>query len=401
MVVIIQQQIESYPGGAVQGYPGTGQGFLGQGLTQHVPQGSFDLSSLSGFDESQFQAFLQGQQIPPGALTGGSYPGSVLPPNSLPDSSNIQNRPIPNLPSIAVPGVTHPQGLPFPPGGKPGYQLPNPIAPPGTYSTCGKRNAFGIQGRVQNLQYHDDSAEFGEFPWQVAILRKIGPKDSLYACGGALIDSRWVVTAAHCLKKFQAGDLKIRLGEWDVNRDDEFYPYIEKYILEVHVHPRFISGNLKNDIALLLLDGPVNINSPHIAPACLPDLHDRFDGQRCWVSGWGKDAFGNNGKYQNVLRKVDMPIIGFKDCEARLQHTRLGRAYRLYPGFLCAGGEPGKDACEGDGGSPLVCENQNGLWKVVGLVSWGIGCGQPGVPGIYVNVGHYRPWIDSFINRYG
>lgn len=58
----------------------------------------------------------------------------------------------------------------------------------------------------------------------------------------------------------------------------------------------------------------------------------------------------------------------------------------LFASFLCAGGEPKKDACEGDGGSPLVCE-VNGIWKVAGLVSWGIGCGQPGKAIVYKN--HY------------
>ena len=67
---------------------------------------------------------------------------------------------------------------------------------------------------------------------------------------------------------------------------------------------------------------------------------------------------------------------------------------------MCAGGERGKDACEGDGGSPLVCE-VNGGWKVAGLVSWGIGCGTPGVPGVYANVAYYRQWIDSIVSRYG
>lgn len=82
-----------------------------------------------------------------------------------------------------------------------------------------------------------------------------------------------------------------------------------------------------------------------------------------------------------------------------MRQTRLGGRFILDRSFICAGGEPGKDACEGDGGSPLICE-VNGIWKVAGLVSWGIGCGQPGIPGVYVNVANFRPWIDSIVNRY-
>ena len=60
---------------------------------------------------------------------------------------------------------------------------------------------------------------------------------------------------------------------------------------------------------------------------------------------------------------------------------------------LCAGGEPGKDTCSGDGGSPLVCQAVSGRWHVVGLVSWGIGCGVAGRPAIYTNVFHYLDFI--------
>lgn len=54
---------------------------------------------------------------------------------------------------------------------------------------------------------------------------------------------------------------------------------------------------------------------------------------------------GEQGEYQSVLKEVDVPMLGHKDCEYRLKQTRLGRSYNLHPGFLCAGGEPGKDAC--------------------------------------------------------
>lgn len=262
---------------------------------------------------------------------------------------------------------------------------------------CGLRQSAGITGRVQNLQYHDSSADFGEYPAQAAILKRLNGSESLFVCGGTLISQFWIATAAHCLKKHAQSDLKIRLGEWDVHRDDEFYPFVEKEVRDVVIHSEFVAGNLVNDIALLRLDSPVDQSLPHVNPACLPTIDEVFTKQRCWVTGWGKDSFGQKGSFQAVLREVELPVVGHSECESALRQTRLGIHYRLHSGFICAGGEGGKDACEGDGGSGLYCL-QDGVIKVAGLVSWGIGCGQAGVPGVYVNLAYYRPWIENIIS---
>ncbi|XP_026814651.1 uncharacterized protein LOC113554805 isoform X2 [Rhopalosiphum maidis] len=264
---------------------------------------------------------------------------------------------------------------------------------------CGKRNTHGITGRIKTPAYVDGDSEFGEYPWQVAILKK-DPQESVYVCGGTLIDSLHVLTAAHCIKTYHEQDLRVRLGEWDVNHDVEFYPYVETDVVNMVIHREFYAGTLYNDLAILRMDKPVDFaRNPHVSPACLPDAFSDFTGQRCWTTGWGKDAFGDYGKYQNILKEVDVPVISNRQCETQLQQTRLGYDFKLHNGFLCAGGEEGKDACKGDGGGPLVCERA-GSWYLVGIVSWGVGCGQPGVPGVYVKVSHYLDWIRQITNKY-
>lgn len=74
---------------------------------------------------------------------------------------------------------------------------------------------------------------------------------------------------------------------------------------------------------------------------------------------------GQEGKYQVILKEIDLPIVPFKECQANLRKTRLGRRFKLDKSFVCAGGEEGKDACKGDGGGPLVCPKKDDPGRVV------------------------------------
>ncbi|XP_017037451.1 phenoloxidase-activating factor 2 isoform X1 [Drosophila kikkawai] len=233
-------------------------------------------------------------------------------------------------------------------------------------------------------------ASFGAYPWQAALLTTA----DVYLGGGALITAQHVLTAAHKVYNLALTSFKVRVGEWDASSTNEPIPAQDVYVSNVYVNPSFNPNNLQNDVAILKLSTPVSLTSKStVGTVCLPTTS--FVGQRCWVAGWGKNDFGPTGAYQAIMRQVDVPLIPNANCQAALQATRLGASFVLSPtSFICAGGEAGKDACTGDGGSPLVCTS-NGVWYVVGLVAWGIGCAQAGVPGVYVNVGTYLPWIQT------
>ena len=160
-----------------------------------------------------------------------------------------------------------------------------------------------------------------EYPWMAAI----SDSQESQFCGGTLIASQWVLTAAHCIKQYRPEELRIRLGEWDVNNDSEFFPNIEFDVLGMNIHPEYYPGNLYNDLAVIKIDGLVDFaRNAHISPVCLPDAFQNFAGQRCWVSGWGKDAFGKAGSYQHVLKEVGIAAkyLSIKHSVALTFHCR-------------------------------------------------------------------------------
>merc|ERR1711913_106079 len=228
---------------------------------------------------------------------------------------------------------------------------------------CGTRN---YPGPVPGLTHGQTSP--GEFPWTCILLNQ--NNDFLGTCAIVPNDfsnnnnapTRKILTAAHKLKNIELTDLlKVRVGEWDATgfNAPESQPHEEYTVTRILKRPEMSLTRLDNNLAILYVDRDINLNNPNVNTACLPACHNQFDflfsngtGVRCHVAGWGKDEV--DGQFQFIP----------------------------------------KDACTGDGGSPLVCQAQSGRWTVVGLVSWGIGCASD-LPGVYVDIAHYRNWINA------
>ncbi|KAF5276066.1 hypothetical protein FQA39_LY00862 [Lamprigera yunnana] len=295
----------------------------------------------------------------------------------------------------------------IPPGGVPPEvtQRPDEVTPipptlaPNTPSFCGIRNTNGVDFKITGN--HDGEAEFGEFPWMCVILKKTPTADGTSAvCGCSLIAPNVILTGAHCVENIKSSDIKIRAGEWDTQTERERYVYQERDIKQVITHEGFKLNNLFNDVALLVLETPFD-KALHIGTICLPQYGTVFNSKECFASGWGKDVFGQKGRYQVILKKIQLPTVPRNKCENDLRKTRLGPKFYLHQSFICAGGETGKDTCTGDGGSPLVCPDPANpkRYYQAGIVAWGIGCGQENIPGVYVDVASFRNWIDGHMAR--
>jgi len=275
---------------------------------------------------------------------------------------------------------------------------------------CGRRNLNGLGARIQG--FNDDESQFGEWPHMCAVLHEKPVEQeagysgepetvNLYQCGGSLIAPGVLLTAAHCVDKFRQNptELKVRCGEWDTQHQTEPYPHQDRQVSNLAIHPEFDGRNLQNDFAVLFVSEDFILDQ-HLDTACLPDANEIFDSTTCFATGWGKDQFGAAGQYQVVLKEIGLPVVNQAVCQDKLRTTRLGQKYKLHDSFLCAGGVAGKDTCKGDGGSPLVCPSKYdpNTYVQAGIVAWGIGCGENGVPGVYADVSKATCWIDQQIS---
>uniref|UniRef100_A0A670HU34 Neurotrypsin n=1 Tax=Podarcis muralis TaxID=64176 RepID=A0A670HU34_PODMU len=254
------------------------------------------------------------------------------------------------------------------------------------FGMCGRRLLHHRKKRIIG----GNKSLRGGWPWQVSLRLKGFHRDARLLCGATLISNCWVLTAAHCFKRFGVDVRRylLRVGDHHTGVRDEFERElpVEKIVL----HRNYQSSSNDNDIALVRIRGKSGnclSFSHHVLPVCLPERKEKssIDRQACVISGWGDTG----RSYSRTLLQGSVPLLPRRVCKSRYGKKFTNR-------MLCAGNiseDNRVDSCQGDSGGPLMCQRSGGHWVILGITSWGYGCGRKDSPGVYTKVSKFVPWI--------
>lgn len=225
--------------------------------------------------------------------------------------------------------------------------------------------------------------EIEEAPYQVALFTKYLFNLYIFKCGGSILTSKFVISAAHCYEP--DADFYIQSGSTFLKGENIIK--VEKAI----PHPEYDSNNSLFDFMLLKLNTNLKFNSK-VQPVQLPyqNMELPLD-HLAVVSGWGRTA--HKGHISKHLKAVEVPLRDAELCYSVYKH--LTTPMILNTSVIVCAGSPfgGKDSCQGDSGGPLVFEKH-----LIGVVSFGYGCADANYPGVYSKVAAVLDWIQLVLS---
>lgn len=224
----------------------------------------------------------------------------------------------------------------------------------------------GFVATPANAIVGGEQAKAGEHPFMASL-----QTDGSHFCGGSVIASQWVLTAAHCVVDAQPSDQDVVVGKSDLSSSGGQRVKVS----QVNVHPDYKDGS-GPDAALLRLAEPVSVPTIDIAN----DNKLEADGKRVQVAGWGSELFGLPS-LSTRLKHADVKIVGDENCAKASGNAITG----FNPKTEICAEELLADSCQGDSGGPLFAQ-VNGRAVQVGIVSHGTGCALPAFPGVYSEV---------------
>lgn len=238
-------------------------------------------------------------------------------------------------------------------------------------------------------------APAGRWPFAVAVEFKYSGV-YLQDCGGSLIATRWVLTAAHCISNDNGkqvhfpSDTRIMIGSNDLTSGGR-----RIQAAKVIRHPRYNAFTTDYDVALIKLAQPVTTIKPvAILSSIAAEGTYARTGAPAYVVGWGDTDPSNKDVYPNKLRQVIVPIVARSICNGASAYDGDITQRMVCAGYM----KGGKDSCQGDSGGPLIVKDANGVYRLqAGVVSFGNGCAARNFPGVYSRLAVLSPWIKQVL----
>ena len=234
------------------------------------------------------------------------------------------------------------------------------------------------------------AAPAGMWPFQVALLDTGEPNNAdAQFCGGSLISSRHVLTAAHCVKGMRPAKLLILTGTQSLKSGGT-----RRRVASIRVHPKYNASTSDYDIAVVTMKTAVTgIRAAQMLTTATERTLAK-PGILAYVTGWG--ALNEAGtRFPTVLHQVNVPLVSKTVCNRPQSYDG-----EITSRMICAGYAQGrKDACQGDSGGPLIVRDSTGKWRMqAGVVSFGEGCALKDFYGVYARVAVLRTWVMSVVN---
>ncbi|XP_063608356.1 trypsin-3-like [Penaeus indicus] len=252
----------------------------------------------------------------------------------------------------------------------------------GCKQVCGKAPKSAGATKIVGGQ----ASQPGEYPWMVRLSIRVG--FLTYLCGGSIITSLHIITAAHCVD-YRAPEVTVVAGEHNVETEDEG---ITQTIgaKKVAMHPKFDATTSANDIAVITLQSPLEWTD-NVGPICLPP-DKTFGNSEAVIVGWG--LLDNlDLTPPDELQEAGVTVFDHGECKS-------AHAFSNFPvtdKHICAA-DPGQIACRGDSGGPLMTK-ENGLWLLLGVTSFGPEDCSTDVPAVYTRVSSYSKWILNKLSK--
>jgi secreted trypsin-like serine protease len=228
-----------------------------------------------------------------------------------------------------------------------------------------------------------------QFPYQISLQRRVILSLYSHICGGSILSTNWVLTAAHCTHGTAAGNLRVIAGILLLN-DANIAGQQTRDASQIINHPSYPGGNqvAPNDISLVRLATPLSYTI-NVQPIAIPQQGHSSRGTGV-LSGWG--LLRSGGSTPNHLQFANLPVVPETECNAILT-SLLGSNNPFSIALnLCSGTVLGfESACNGDSGGPYVKDG-----NVIGVVSWGlVPCGDAGAPSVFAKTSAYSNWITT------